>query len=268
MPSCGSRANPGGRKVINAPGSFHNVSATDNCTPSDPVDGCSASVATIGFTLTGRIWSFTPSDAEVRVMYSADAIFALFGWWNHKASNGGDFTASTSAANQGTVPPAANIDTLMGTAAYSGDSAGKYALTRSTSGTNDAGYFIADATLEANFIDDAITGTMDNIMGTDGMSRDWSVELKTSAVAATSGITRTADEAVAGNPMTVWTISGTVTTAGCEWSGTLLDNGENGVPKVATGTFYSTYDTAGSLVGVFGANVDQPQGQGLVHLRT
>ena len=54
--------------------------------------------------------------------------------------------------------------------------------------------------------------------------------------------------------MTKWTIDGTAGDAAGQWTGSLKDNGDDGVPKVATGTFYSTYGADGKMVGAFGAN--------------
>ena len=39
-----------------------------------------------------------------------------------------------------------------------------------------------------------------------------------------------------------------------EWSGTLYNNGDDGVPQVGTGTFYSTYGSEGKMVGAFGVD--------------
>ena len=90
--------------------------------------------------------------------------------------NKGDVESSRWTASQ----------TLQGTATYMGGAAGKYALSSSTGGTNDAGHFTAKATLEADFnVDDMISGTIDTFMGADGMARDWSVELKESGVGNT-----------------------------------------------------------------------------------
>ena len=54
--------------------------------------------------------------------------------------------------------------------------------------------------------------------------------------------------------MTKWTIDGTAAVAAGQWSGSLKDNGDDDVPRVATGTFYSTYGTAGKMGGAFGAS--------------
>ena len=241
--------NPSGADVILIPGTYHGVSGTYNCTPATPADGCSAAVAAKGFTVSaGDTWTFTPSDAMARVRDAADTAYASYGWWLMKTENGKTFTASAFHDVKGAVADAAGLDTLNGTATYMGGAAGKYALASSTGGTNDAGHFTARAMLEANFTDNMISGTIDMFMGADGMARDWSVELKEAAVGATGVITRAAADD------TVWTIGGTAAAASGEWSGSLRDNGTDGVPKVATGTFYTEYGTAGRMVGGFGAN--------------
>ena len=234
------------------PGSYHGVSGTYYCTPTGSGTDCSAAVAESGFTLAGGTWTFKPGSPTAKVMSVADTTYASYGWWIHKSEDGSEFTASAFATARGDVPAASGIDTLRGTATYMGGAAGKYALYSSTGGTNDAGHFTARATLEADFNADMITGTIDNFMGADGQSRNWSVELKKSGVSATGTITGSDGT---GDPMeTVWTIDGTAAAAGGQWSGTLYDNGDDGVPKVGTGTFHSTYSTSGRMVGGFGVN--------------
>ena len=244
--------NPSEAGVINIPGSFHGVSGTYNCTPTTPTAGCSASVAATGFTLGGGDWTFTPRDANARVMSAADTAYASYGWWLHKRANDGSFTASAFVDEKGTVAPASGLDELNGTATYMGGAAGKYALSSSTGGTNDAGHFTARATLQADFTNNtvatAISGTLDNFMGADDQPRDWEVKLGGSVIT---------DAGVIGNPDandgTVWTIGGTDADASGQWSGSLRNNGTDDVPQVTTGTFYSEYGTAGKMVGGFGA---------------
>ncbi len=232
-------------------GSYHGVSGTYYCTPTSG-ETCSATIAVSGFTLAGGTWSFKPTTATARVTTVADTIYASYGWWLHKSEDGNTFTASAFATARGTVPAATGIDTLRGTATYMGGAAGKYALHSATGGTNDAGHFTARATLEADFNADMITGTIDQFMGADGESRNWSVELKKSGVGAGGAITGSDGT---GDPMqTVWTIDGTAAAAAGQWSGTLYDNGDDGVPKVGTGTFHSTYSTSGRMVGAFGVD--------------
>jgi len=185
-----------------------------------------------------------------------DAIYASYGWWLHKSEDGKTYTASAFAANRGAVPAASGITALRGTATYMGGAAGKYALSSTTGGDNDAGHFTADVTLNADFNDDEVTGTIDNFTGADGMARTWSVELMASTV-SDEGIIA-GDPDTTGNTdaqMTVWTIDGTDAAAAGQWTGTLYENDSpGGVPQVATGTFLSQFGRDGIMVGAFGAN--------------
>ena len=241
---------------VTIPGSYHGVPGQYICTPGTRADGCSATVGSTtdnsreGFTLdSGDTWTFRPTNAETRIMDLEDASYASYGWWIHKSADDSTYTASAFVDDKGTVSNAANLDTLQGTATYVGGAAGKYALS-SLGGTNDAGHFTAKATLNADFSKNTITGTIDNFMGADGLSRDWSVELKEATVAATGGISRADDDD------TVWTIGGEAAVASGEWSGTLKDNNDDNVPKVATGTFYSEYSNSGKMVGAFGVDLE------------
>ena len=248
-------------------GSYHGVSGTYYCLPAGDTI-CASRVAADGFEL-GTVasatdstftagstgWNFKPSNPKARVMSTPDAIYASYGWWIHKSADDKTYTASAYAVDKGAVPDASGITALRGTATYSGGAAGKYALYSSTGGTNDAGHFTADAMLNADFNDDTVTGTIDNFTGADGMMRNWSVKLNESTVSDTGGIA--GDPATAGNTdaqMTVWTIDGTAAAAAGAWSGSLQDNGDDGVPKVGTGTFTSSYSTSGEMVGGFGVN--------------
>ena len=247
-------------------GSYHGVSGEYRCVPGDN-SKCAAQVAAEGFTLGtvstaqdslnqftagGGTWTFKPTNPDAKVMSTPDAIYASYGWWIHKSADGKTFIASAFATDRGSVPDATGITALRGTAKYMGGAAGKYALRSSTGGTNDAGHFTARAMLNADFNDDTITGTIDNFMGADGKSRDWSVELKEADIADGGAITRTG-EGEAGND-TVWTIGETAGAASGEWSGSLQDNGADGVPKVGSGTFHSTFNDDGRMVGAFGVN--------------
>ena len=245
---------PENNKAVRISGTYHGVAGTYSCVPGSG-NTCAARVAESGFDLGGvtadnafdtgnAVWTFKPSNPKARVMSVDDMIYASYGWWIHKAADG-SYTASAFVDNMGNVPAASALDALRGTAKYMGGAAGKYALYSAAGGTNDAGHFTAKATLEADFNADMISGTIDNFMGADGMARPWSVELKKSALSAAGAIAQA---------MTAWTIDGTAASASGQWSGNLYDNDSGGVPKVATGTFYSEYSTAGKMVGAFGAN--------------
>ena len=244
--------NTGNQQDINVSGSYHGVSGTYTCDTGSGRDGtCTAVVATQGFTLAGSgTWTFTPSNAETRVTDSKDTAYASYGWWLSKAANDGPFTASAFHDFKGTAGTVNIADLVAGSATYVGGAAGKYALSSSTGGTNDAGPFTARATLEAEFGASAnsITGTIDKFMGADGKSRDWSVELNETAVADNGAITALTSDA------TVWTIGTDEGEATGEWGGNLREEGTDGVPMVATGTFYTEFGRAGKMVGAFGAN--------------
>ena len=245
------------REYLEFDGTFNGVDGTYTCTPTAIAtdrDTCGSTVAASGFTLIGGTWTFEPDDPEARLMNVADDTYASYGWWIHKSEDGETFTASAFAEDRGTVTAASGITALRGTAMYMGGAAGKYALRSMTGGTNDAGHFTARATLEADFNADTITGIIDNFMGADGESRDWSVELKESAISDIGAITGTAADAAAGNQMTVWTMGGSAADASGEWSGDLKDNGDDGVPKIGTGTFYTLFGLDGKMVGAFGVN--------------
>jgi hypothetical protein len=236
------------------PGMYHGVSGTYYCTPADADTKCSATIAESGFTLAGGTWSFKPTTATDKVMSVDDMVYASYGWWLHKSEDGMTYTANAFATARGDLGAVTGVTALRGTATYMGGAAGKYALHSTTGGTNDAGHFTAKATLEADFNADTITGTIDTFMGADGESRNWSVELKKSGIANGGEISNSTATVSDGNQETVWTIDGTAAAADGQWSGTLYDNDDGGVPKVATGTFDSTYGTAGRMVGAFGAN--------------
>ena len=252
--------------AVMIPGSFHGVAGTYSCDPGDN-NTCAVQVAANGFNLGGTVdasnafdvanavWTFKPGNPDARVTEMPDTSYVSYGWWIYKSADGNEFRASAFRDEKGTVLNARDLNALNGTATYVGGAAGKYALSSPIGGTNDAGHFTATATLEANFTTNAatnaVTGTIDNFIGADGEARDWSVELKGSPIQTggqMTGATRNG---------TAWTIGGTAAAASGEWVGQLYDNGDDGVPKVAAGTFYSTYGPDGKLVGAFGANLEE-----------
>ena len=209
-------------------GSYHGVAGTYSCTPGTD-NTCAAQVAAEGFDLGGvnddnafdaerAAWTFKPSNPDALVVNVADDMYASYGWWLHKSADGKTFTTAVFVDDKGPVPPAADIGKLQGTATYMGGAAGKYALSSSTGGTNDAGHFTARAMLEANFNDDMITGTIDNFMGADDESRDWSVELMEQGIGVTGTIL--GDDGSSGDAkMTKWTIGEDAADAAGRWTG-------------------------------------------------
>ncbi len=190
----------------------------------------------------------------------------MYGWWLKKSGDGA-WTASAFYGERNgessSVGTANIFDTLRGKATYEGGSADLYALTSHVVGTNDAGQFVADAMLEANFDTNKIEGTISNFRtGALGSSperqRDWSVELMSTGLK----VHRATGENVGdwkATEKTKWTIGGTAAEASGNWTGsfTQQDGGRGGTirPKVLTGNFYSEYGGSGRMVGGFGANL-------------
>ena len=254
-------------------GTYHGVAGMYYCTPGAG-NTCAVEVAAnnafnLGltanadntFTAGSGSWAFKPSNPADRVMSSRDSVYSSYGWWIRTATDG-KVTVSAFHDHKGDVSTAetANLP-AAGTATYMGGAAGKYALSSATGGINDSGHFTARATLEAEFSgtdDHTISGTIDQFIGADGKSRDWSVKLN-KAGATDAGVILGSGNGLAiadDNPHvgTVWTIGDNAAAKSGHWEGNLREQGEDHVPQVATGAFYSEYGPAGKMVGAFGAN--------------
>ncbi len=254
--------NPQGETIINIPGSYDVVAGMYGCTGTCTVTKASGD----GYTLTGGgTWSFKPANPEDTLAPMPDTAYVVYGWWLHE-SPGGTATADVFWNLRGNATERADalrvdVAALHGTATYRGGAAGLYALKSSTGGTNDAGQFTADAGLVATFNgggtrdDGSIKGTIDNFIGGDSMSRDWSVALKEVNFADLGAIPVFVS---AGNDKTAWTVNGTAAADSGRWSGSYFEqDSSSGVPQVVTGTFYTTYDRVGRMLGAFGTNLEE-----------
>ena len=140
-------------------------------------------------------------------------------------------------------------------ATYRGPSVGKFAL-KPQVGEASAGDFTATATLQVDFGDTAVEGTVEGTVGgftVNGVSMPWSVELRTAGIGADGSI------AAVGNntAITVWSIGGNAATSTSTWSGQFHDVNDDRVPSAATGTFRASYDALGHMVGAFGTALQQ-----------
>ncbi|MYK33006.1 MAG: hypothetical protein F4051_15250 [Boseongicola sp. SB0670_bin_30] len=250
------------------PGSYYAVPGTYDCTPGSGEE-CAVRVADAGFDLgtvsegrafaeNGGTWTFRPDDPDARVVHATDTAYASYGWWLHTAGrNGQRFGALDASAfddEKGGVPAAGGLDTLYGTATYAGGAAGQYALSSLTRGINAAGSVVSRAAVEAAFPGNKVAGMIDGFTGADGMARDWSVELTEQAVSADGAIAGDGTPGNTARQKTFWTIGGKAVAASGGWTGTFRDNGDDGVPKVVTGTFHAAFGHEGRMVGGFGAN--------------
>ena len=236
-----------------APGEY---SCTGICTSTNDGSGSPSAL--------GGTWTFKPDSGAM--VSQPDAHYLYYGWWVRKDSDGEPTAASAFASRFGTDSGTDGLDVvdltadgLTGSATYSGQAAGKFAMSNPLDGTGNGGHFTADANLEASFngeTNPGVTGTIDNFRLNDG-SEDpgWSVSLARGALGST-GITAPADDP------TVWSINGNKAPASGTWSGTMYDempgnapsgDGSN-IPTTVTGTFYSEFSTVGRMVGAFGAD--------------
>ena len=233
-------------------GSFDGAPGAYMCTPAQG-GACTSSVKHGGgYTLAGGAWKFVP--AANAMVPKPDAEFQYFGWWQRKT--GDSYAVSAFHAGEGgAADEFASLAALQGRATYRGPSTGKFAL-RPQVGEASAGDFTATATLRVDFGDGAVEGTVEGTVGdftVDGVSRPWSVELRTAGIGADGSI------AAAGNntASTVWSIDGNAAASSSTWSGQFHDVGADRVPAVATGTFRASYEALGHMVGAFGATQQQ-----------
>ena len=215
----------------------------------------------------GGIWTFTP---DMGAMVSQpDEHYLYYGWWVSKNSDGEPTAASAFAGRFGTDPgdgtdgldQATDLTAITGSASYSGNAAGKFAMSNPLDGTGNGGHFTADANLSATFgsgTTAGVTGTIDNFRLNDGSDDPgWSVSLARGGLSNSDG-TITAPTA---DP-TVWSINGNAAPSSGTWSGTMYDElpggppggDNNNIPTTVTGTFYSEFSTVGRMVGAFGAD--------------
>ena len=259
-----NHAIPEGRTWFAVRGTFDGAPGEFRCT-ADCSSTNNGSGAPSGL---GGTWHFKP-DAGAMV-HQPDGEYLYYGWWVSKDSKGMPTAASAFA---GVVEPeAGDLDSggdltvagLAGSATYTGNAVGKFAINNVLDGTGDGGHFTADAELTAKFggattaeNDFGVTGTIDNFRLNDGTEDpNWSVSLARGGLGTTGGsITAPTDDA------TVWSINGNKADASGTWSGTMYDekpgNAPNGdgsnIPTTVTGTFYSEFSTIGRMVGAFGA---------------
>ena len=232
---------------VTVDGAYAGASGTYFCTGAD----CAASATTAGVELSGGGgWTFVPDDGAMVVR--KDSSYTHFGWWLSTTAaapsgvdlvHGGGFGADNGLSS--------DFDDIEGTASYKGYAAGKYAMSSPGEGSYDAGHFVADASLTANFGDEntegMLSGTIDNFVAND-TPRDWSVDLAETTLAA---------GAVASTAEATWTLaSETVADANGTWEAQMHGGGgakDDGVPTDVSGAFQAGYSTVGSILGAFGA---------------
>jgi len=246
-----------GKGYISESGSYHGVRGTFYCVVAAG-SGCKVDHGDKGQSFAeANDWHFVPSNPSDRVTMGADAPLASYGWWLDKSANDGSWSVGVfDASRGGAVQALSGFNLGSGTAVYRGGAAGKYALTSSTGGRNEAGHFTASVELTAKFgTADTISGTVSSFKDGNGAGIDggWSVALGESMIAGNGGISASGDDS-----KTTWSAGGTDGTAAGSWSGALWSLGDDGVPDVVTGTFNAHLGNDGRMAGAFGADHTAP----------
>ncbi len=263
-------------------GTYYGIPGTFTCRPTAADSKCAARLAINsegeeGVDLLGEDennyantladWEFKADDPKAKITQPDQIAWSMYGWWLKKSGDGA-WTSSAFYGERDSLTDIkvgnANSDLVKGKATYEGGSAGLYALTSHVVGTNDAGQFVADAMLEANFDTKKIEGTISNFRtGALGSpperQRDWSVELMSTGLKVHTTNPKENVGDWKATKKTKWTIGGTAADASGNWTGsfTQQDGGRGGtiLPKVLTGNFYSEYGGSGRMVGGFGTNL-------------
>ncbi len=223
-------------------GTFAGAAGTYTC-----VTGCSSQVHSDGIKLIGT-WQWVTDLSEPKYKVD-DPAYAEFGVWLDDGLGSGAKVGAWYHREEGTAITDADITRASGTATYSGNAVGQAAFyDGTTSAENVGGPFTADATLNADFDDNTLSGTINNF-DIEGVKPKWSVELmERSIVPGMLGVD--AGDA----PGTKWTADGTTAEAGGDWSADFYDMpGSQRTPKGVTGGFLADHGDEGEMVGAFGA---------------
>ena len=263
----------GDRFASGSGGIDHTEKANDNVQVSGMFDGapgtyecdhdasaCRSQVDGDGGIILSGGWTFEPaSGAMVSTEPSSD--YVAYGWWSRETSSDVDVKPFQMAVGE-TDATVSEIETVTGTATYTGGAAGKYSIYNPLdSADSDSGAFTAASTLTAKFGNGTdrgtVSGELNNFMA-GGSSRDWTVTLKGAGDEAGGTISATGAIAYDGDPtgQTVWSIDGNEANAGGSWSGNFYNAGDGpgDAPMNAAGTFNSVYgDGVGRMSGAFGA---------------
>ena len=251
----------GDKLYVDEDGSYHGVRGTFYCGAILP-NACRVSHADKGQSFNNNDnWRFVPSDPNARVTMGADDPLASYGWWLDKSGNA--WSVGVFDANRGTVVLLSGFALESGSATYRGGAAGKYALTSSTGGRNEAGHFTASVELTAKFgnslatpsVTDTISGTVSDFKNGQGADIDgeWKVALGESTI-SNAGVISAKTGGNASDSLTTWSVGETAGTAAGSWSGNMWNLGDDGVPDIVTGTFNAHLGNDGRMAGAFGAD--------------
>ncbi len=244
-----------GRKTFEGPqsfrGSYDGAAGLYQCSGS-----CTADVNKDGeVTALSNLWRFTPDEGAM--VPKAAAAHLQFGWWVRKDKDGKPVDAGAfSRDSDGSVSGIAPIDATapIGGATYRGGAAGKFAISNGARPAEDSsGHFTADATLEADFDDNKLSGTINNFTLNDTTKGPWVVSLEEQALVQ-AGIERGSEETAS---KTKWSLDGTnFGAAGGGWDAAFYEDEDDGnsIPDSVIGSFEAGIGGTHHLEGAFGAS--------------
>ena len=225
-------------------GTFGDAPGTFECTGTCTVEHQGGSI----YNLSAGTWTFTTSETS-RVSVDDDS-YMYFGWWKREERTPGSLSFETFSGGAHEVDDIP--DTLTGTATYTGQAAGQYAIYQPAGGESGAGSFTASANLTANFGAADAEGTLSGRVTGFSNDEDWSLTLRSQAIDG-GGFGRASDAVT--NPTVSWTI-GTHTEDGGAWDAQFFSDvdGSTAFPEGVAGTFSAQFGEVGRLVGAFGAH--------------
>ena len=242
---------------ISFAGTFDSVPGTYECTA---VDGsCTLMTDADSELEMAEGWRFTPND-NLATVKDPDAAYAWFGWWLNKPKEA-DAMHMVEVFAGGSMEHAADVlDTIEGTATYSGPVAGKYATRTFTADVQTdaaAGHFTANTRLTAKFGDDdepgsGISGSVSGFVLDDTTPASWSVTLETAMFTTSATFNGTTEVNFGGGA----TDNDAGETHPGAWQGSFYGaaTDDSDAPNTVVGTFgAATDDNNASVIGAFGA---------------
>ena len=246
------------RYAYTTSGQLQGAGGTYRCDGDAATDSCTVQNRGGSFEFVGD-WDFIPSSGTVTIVVP-DGQYMWFGWWAQRTVEHPTPDHPTDIwafqANHGGYVVTTLTD-ATGPATYRGPAAGHYAVYEPDTGDSGIGSFTASATLQADFDNDIVSGTITNFSN----DSSWSLGLKQSAI--TGGNAGVATDGV------TWTIDGIPDDSGA-WEASFYTNldvpGSTDTSRTITyqphgiaGTFQAAYDPSGAgaraaVIGGFGAH--------------
>ena len=255
------------RDAAMVPGTYNGAMGNYKCNAS--AANCTVTVNTEGVVSAvsnENDWIFIPTDGATSDQPDYD--YLSYGFWLQKTTDSDGVVmydeVETFASSSVTASEGGTLDTVNGSASYTGGATGVYVRHVYSAGggeleSSTSGHFTATAKLVAHFAggsipaDDhnTVTGTISRFMLSGGETNDWSVALEGTRGSGANTISGTANGG--GN---AGTFSGTYYGAVTADDATTTDMNESVYPSSVAGEFNANFSN-GAVAGAFGASQDE-----------